>query len=79
MSKITEIICDGCGKAAEWKHGGGRPRDWRRLHITGDGNRQWVYDICSPRCASRAMDSTYEDEDRQEIKSDLLRRLRVVP
>lgn len=73
--KVTEIVCDGCGKRAEWKHGGGRPRDWRRVHISGDDNRQWVRDICSPRCASKVVDETYAPEDRD----DVARALRVVP
>ncbi len=52
----------------------GLPPDWRRLVIR-HGLRNWTMDVCSPRCASRAVDRTYEAEDRREAVRHGLRAL----
>jgi hypothetical protein len=62
VTKITELICDGCEKRAPSAE---LPSDWRRLTIR-HGLRSWTADVCSPFCASRAVDRTYEAEDRRE-------------
>ncbi len=79
MSKITEHICDGCGARASAVFARGRtiglPADWRRLHIS-HGTRAWRVDVCSPRCAGKAVDATYEAEDRQDVERHGLRALK---
>jgi hypothetical protein len=66
--RVTEVSCDGCGKTATASHAhASRPSDWRRLHVTGAENRQWVFDICGPHCASKVIDGTYAREDRDEL------------
>lgn len=75
MSKIVEIQCDGCKRREPLRVGdGGLPDGWRRLQI-GQGNRHWRADVCSPRCASKAVDATYERDDRQELERHGLRAL----
>jgi len=46
---------------------------WRSLNVGRPGGGSWHLDICSPRCASRAVDSTYEDEDREALERRGLR------
>lgn len=63
VRRSCELECDGCGKKVEWWARGGRPEDWRRLRIIDGMGTQTVSDVCSPRCASRAVDKTYGRDD----------------
>lgn len=64
MTRLTELVCDGCGRRKEAPHGRARPEGWRRVHVSAIGARQWVFDVCGPGCAARVVDGTYEEEDR---------------
>ena len=67
VSTVREAECDGCGKRAPMR-GVSLPFGWRSVNIGRPGGGSWHRDICGPSCASRAVDSTYEDEDRAELE-----------
>lgn len=77
MTAIREVECDGCGNRenALGREGRQLPAGWRSLNIGRPGGGSWHRDVCSPRCAARAVDSTYEDEDRQTAERHGLRAL----
>lgn len=64
IRRVQELECDGCGKKVEWWCRDGRPEDWRKLRVVDGIGKQSIFDVCSPRCASKAVDSTYEKSDR---------------
>jgi hypothetical protein len=73
VSKVSEIECDGCGRRARASvENAGLPAEWRRLSIH-HGIRHWNADVCSPGCASRAVDRTFEKEDREAAERAILR------
>jgi hypothetical protein len=74
VRKISEICCDGCGHKVEWFCKASRPPDWRKLRVIDSAGKQFIFDVCSPRCASKAVDSTYEKDDLLER-----RHLRAIP
>lgn len=61
---MKALICDGCRKVADTD--AARPADWRRLHVTDQSGRPWGFDICSPPCAAKVVDSTYAEADKAE-------------
>lgn len=72
MSQITEIECDGCARRTRASvDNAGLPPGWRRLRVIF-GRASWTLDVCSAYCASKAVDSTYEKDDRHDaIKAGL--------
>lgn len=71
MSRERVLVCDGCAKRTQMVKAGkyyARPEGWRRLHVSGAGPAQWVFDICGPGCAARVVDTTYEEEDRAALR-----------
>jgi hypothetical protein len=67
VRKTSEICCDGCGKKVEWWCRDARPEDWRRLRVYDGFGKSYLFDVCSPHCASRVVDSTYVKADLDEL------------
>ena len=64
MSRRVELVCDGCDRRVpRGNRDDSLPEDWRRIHVR-HGNRNWTLDVCSAYCASKAVDTTYEHQDR---------------
>lgn len=65
MSRRSELVCDGCARAVEWPAGArGRPAGWRRLVVTDGAAVSHTFDVCSAYCASKAVDTTYAEDDK---------------
>lgn len=76
---VRELVCDGCDLTLARSKHADYPPGWRRLLITasqgdgftGSGRRM---DACSPECAARCVDLTYDEAARWDPGA----RLRVV-